>query len=167
MLFANSTQSSAVTTPPTDFRRSDGHGKESLARLHGRGFFCRARLFHWNADAVPPCRRKAATKGRRLLCAAADASLLYSTASASGWKRLPSPGWALGTLNQANAGRTAPPGRGQGVVGSAGCQPHGDHTMTDRVFLALALALVVLIASVGVHFLSTRGGKRKAPAPSV
>ena len=33
-------------------------------------------LFHWNADVVPLYCRKPATKGRRLLCAAADASLL-------------------------------------------------------------------------------------------
>jgi hypothetical protein len=45
-----------------------------------------------------------------------------------------------GALNQANAGRGIPPAGGQGVVGSAGCQPNGDHTMTDRVLLAFALA---------------------------
>ena len=52
-------------------------GKEVLGPGFTVGaFFCRARFFHWNAGAAPLCRRKPATKGRRLLCAAADASLL-------------------------------------------------------------------------------------------
>ena len=58
------------------------------------GHVCRG-FFHWNADVVPLCCRKPATKGRRLLCAATDASSLPSTASAFGSKRLPSPGTAI------------------------------------------------------------------------
>ena len=34
-------------------------------RTRCRGFFCETRLFHWNADVVPLCCRKAATNGRR------------------------------------------------------------------------------------------------------
>jgi hypothetical protein len=54
-------------------------GGDGCPELGGAGGFLRtaptalprlslaARLFHWNADAVPLYRRKAATKGRRLL----------------------------------------------------------------------------------------------------
>jgi hypothetical protein len=38
-----------------------------------RGFFVEACLFHGNAGVVPRCCRKPATKGLRLMCAAADA----------------------------------------------------------------------------------------------
>jgi hypothetical protein len=155
---------------------------------------------------VPPCRRKAATKGRRLLCAAADASsLLYraqrqppggsgflapagllpghffgGVATASGvpandprllravgprvrraylgpcvvilmQQRSSTPGQAPST-KQTLAGQ--PRQAGGQVVGSAGCQPNGHHTMTDRVLLALALALLALIIAAVILYVA-------------
>jgi hypothetical protein len=74
-------------------------GKEVLGPGFTVGaFFCRARFFHWNAGAAPLCRRKPATKGRRLLCAAADASLLpyvHSVSLRAPQGGFPSPGSAL------------------------------------------------------------------------
>jgi hypothetical protein len=55
-----------------------------------------AGLFHWNANVAPLCRRKPATNGHRLLCAAADASSLLVHPQRQPWpKRLPSPGAAI------------------------------------------------------------------------
>jgi len=70
------------------------HGRKNSAPDTLPGLFCETRLFHWNADVAPLCRRKVATNGRRLLCAAADASsLLAHPQQRQPWaKRLPSPG---------------------------------------------------------------------------
>jgi hypothetical protein len=52
--------------------------------------------FHWNASMVPLCCRKAATKGRKLLCAAAGASQPPGHPQRQpASKRLPRPGSAL------------------------------------------------------------------------
>jgi hypothetical protein len=58
------------------------------------GHVCRG-FFHCNADVVPLCCRKAATKGRRVLCAATDASSLPPQRQHSGLRRLATPGIAI------------------------------------------------------------------------
>ena len=58
-----------------------------------------------------------------------------------------------GALNQANAGRGVPPGRGSRSSARGG-QPIGDHTMTDRVLVALALALLALIIAAVILYVA-------------
>lgn len=106
-------------------------------RLRGWGFFLSARLFHWNAGVAPLCCRKPATMGPRLLCAAADASPFSRRHPiAASYPRHRHPGRARRALNQANAGRAAPPGRGSGCRRLGGVltqrRPHNDRPGAPR-----------------------------------
>jgi hypothetical protein len=58
-------------------------------------FFCRARLFHWIADAVPLCRRKPATKGGKAVVPLLTHLRSEDIHSARPPQRLPSPGTAI------------------------------------------------------------------------
>ena len=85
-----------ILSAPTPSQRHSSLGQRRRLTVEelSPGHVCRG-FFHCNADVVPLCCRKAATKGRRVLCAATDASSLPPQRQHSGLKRLPSPGIAI------------------------------------------------------------------------
>jgi hypothetical protein len=68
------------------------------------GPFLSGVFFHWNACVVPLCRRKPATKGRRLLCAASSLRSGFLAPAPPSWPGLFFGGGAVAT---AGGGRQA------------------------------------------------------------
>ena len=88
--------------------------------------------------------RKAAMKGRRLLCAAAVAWAAPSLAPAWLW-----PGLFFWQQRTRAAGAYS---LGRGLRSSAGCQPNGDPTMTNKLLLALAITILALTIAVVILY---------------